>query len=248
MARTRKSWQEKLAVARAKASAPHKFLCGKTKRWFVVPSTSEVEALLAHIPSGRLMTLAQMTEVLRERHRVDVCCPLTTGIIAWLIAHAADEAEQVTGTASLPWWRLLKRDGELNPKYPGAGLAQRRKLEAEGHRTIARGKHLFVEDWERALVAARAPRPPRREARPLMRKVLRRDDFGLCVLLPKQEWGRLPVAGPAWVEVNGRRRRAAVVSERCNCTGKGWHEHRFLTLPRSAAVSEGARVQLRIAK
>lgn len=160
MARGRKSWQEKLAAARTKASAPHRFLCEKTKLRFVVPSVVEVAQLLAHIPSGRLMTLAQMAEVLRQRHGVDVCCPMTTGILAWLIAHGADEAERESGARSLLWWRLLKSDGELNPKHPGAGLVQRRKLEAEAHRIVARGKRPFVVDWQRALVPTLAPRPP----------------------------------------------------------------------------------------
>jgi hypothetical protein len=42
-------------------------------------------------------------------------------------------------------------NGELNPKYPGGIDALKRKLKAEGHRVVARGKRLFVEDYERNL-------------------------------------------------------------------------------------------------
>ena len=40
----------------------------------------------------------------------------------------------------VPWWRVLKTSGELNPKYPGEGAVQRAKLEAEGHCVEAKGK------------------------------------------------------------------------------------------------------------
>lgn len=37
------------------------------------------------------------------------------------------------------WWRTLKAEGELNPKFPGGVAAQARLLRAEGH-TILPGK------------------------------------------------------------------------------------------------------------
>ena len=53
-----------------------------------------------------------------------------------------------------PYWRTLKADGELNPKYPGGIEAQREKLEAEGHTVIKKGRtniRYFVKDFENAL-------------------------------------------------------------------------------------------------
>jgi alkylated DNA nucleotide flippase Atl1 len=145
MARTRKTWQEKLADARVKAAEPRTFLCDRTHKRFVIPSVDEIEHLLRGVRRGRVMTIKQMAEVLRARHDVDVCCPITTGIVSWIIAHAADDAEQAGAKRVVPWWRLLKSDGSLNPKYPGAGARQRAKLEAEGHRVIAKGSKLLVE-------------------------------------------------------------------------------------------------------
>jgi hypothetical protein len=46
----------------------------------------------------------------------------------------------------------LKTGGELNPKYPGGVSNVRKRLAAEGHRVIQRGKRFFVADYERALV------------------------------------------------------------------------------------------------
>jgi hypothetical protein len=44
-----------------------------------------------------------------------------------------------------------KTGGEINPKYPGGvdGIAKR--LRAEGHKTIAKGKRTFVADFEQTL-------------------------------------------------------------------------------------------------
>jgi len=33
-----------------------------------------------------------------------------------------------------PYWRVLKDDGSLNPKFPGGVKEQAKKLRAEGHR------------------------------------------------------------------------------------------------------------------
>lgn len=78
------------------------------------------------------------------------------------------------------------------------------------------------------------------------RKALGRDDFGLCVLVPKTEWSHLPESGPARVKVDGKMRRVTVQTEKCNCRGKGWHEHRFLSLPRTAGVRANQRVTIAI--
>jgi len=51
-----------------------------------------------------------------------------------------------------PFWRTLKSRGELNPKYPGGIKGQTRRLRAEGHRVIKRGKRTFVKEYENFLV------------------------------------------------------------------------------------------------
>lgn len=44
---------------------------------------------------------------------------MTTGIFAWISAHAAEEAAAEGVQDVTPYWRTLKSDGELNEKYPG---------------------------------------------------------------------------------------------------------------------------------
>ncbi|MFQ6079623.1 MAG: hypothetical protein ACE5NJ_10890, partial [Thermodesulfobacteriota bacterium] len=78
-------------------------------------------------------------------------CPITTGIFAWIAAHAAME-EAVEGKEEItPYWRTLKAGGELNPKYPGGIKGQRARLQLEGHRVVQKGKKYIVVDYEKSL-------------------------------------------------------------------------------------------------
>ncbi len=43
-----------------------------------------------------------------------------------------------------PWWRVLKSDGTLNPKMPGGVAEQKKRLQAEGHKVVAKGKASFT--------------------------------------------------------------------------------------------------------
>jgi hypothetical protein len=80
-----------------------------------------------------------------------VACPITTGIFAWMAAHAADEVEAAGEARFTPYWRTLKAKGELNPKYPGGLAAIAGRLEAEGHTVFKKGKRAFVRDFEKSL-------------------------------------------------------------------------------------------------
>jgi len=150
MARTRKTWQQKLDEAKAKHPAPRLFFCEKSQQQLLIPAAVEVEQLVRGVRRGRFLTISQITERLRDTHAADQCCPLVTGIFLWLLAHAADEAERAGAARVVPWWRVLKADGSLNSKYPGRGDVQRAKLEAEGHRVLLRGKKLVVGGVRRA--------------------------------------------------------------------------------------------------
>ena len=53
-----------------------------------------------------------------------------------------------------PYWRTLKANGELNPKYPGGVQAQKARLEAEGHTILQKGRtniRYYVKDYEQKL-------------------------------------------------------------------------------------------------
>jgi hypothetical protein len=150
----RKTWQEKLADNKGFPK-----VCpidsSKTKRWghgtFVIPAPMEVNELMRRVPKGKLATLNHIREVLAQRHGATIACPLTTGIFAWISAHAAAEAYAEGKRDATPYWRTLKSNGELNPKYPGGIAGLKRKLSLEGHRVIQKGKRFFVREFQQRL-------------------------------------------------------------------------------------------------
>ena len=76
---------------------------------------------------------------------------MTTGIFAWIAAHAAEEQKQNGEKDITPYWRTLKSGGFLNEKYPGGTEAQKQLLESEGHTVVRKGKKLAVLNYERSL-------------------------------------------------------------------------------------------------
>jgi hypothetical protein len=150
----RKSWREKLADSNGLPRvAP--VAGAMSRRWgegtMVIPAPAEVDALMRQVPEGQLVTINELRGRLAAEHGADFACPLTTGIFAWIAAHAAEEAAAEGEDGTTPYWRTLKTGGELNPKYPGGLEAVRRRLEAEGHRVVARGKRFLVADYQSRL-------------------------------------------------------------------------------------------------
>jgi hypothetical protein len=147
----KKTWQEKLADDKGFPKV-YKIDSTKSKRWgtgtFVIPAPMEVNELMHRVRKGKLTTIDELRKVLARRHGATIACPITTGIFAWIAAHAAAEAEAEGKKNTTPYWRTLKTGGEVNPKYPGGIALLRRKLATEGHKVVQRGKRFFVEDFQ----------------------------------------------------------------------------------------------------
>ncbi len=132
----RKSWREKLADSKGLPKVEE--ITGKmSTRWgagtVVIPAPKDVDEIMKKVHRGKLITINQIREMLAQKYGATIGCPITTGIFAWIAAHAAAE-EAAEGKRDItPYWRTLKSDGELNPKYPGGVEAQRVRLVAEGH-------------------------------------------------------------------------------------------------------------------
>ena len=139
--KTRKSWAEKLATNK------------DLPKTMVIPAPLEVDALMQQVPRGRLVTINELRAALAAKHKVNIACPLTTGIFSWIAAHAAAEAETESAKRITPFWRTLKTSGEINPKYPGGSEGVAKRLRAEGHKTFSKGKRMFVADFEKKLFA-----------------------------------------------------------------------------------------------
>jgi alkylated DNA nucleotide flippase Atl1 len=124
-----------------------------SRRWgtgkMVIPAPSEVDELMKRVPKGRVITVNDLRAALASKHKADFACPMTTGIFAWIAAHAAAEAEIEGAKRITPYWRTLKNGGELNPKYPGGVEAAAKRLRAEGHKVIQKGKRVVVTDYEK---------------------------------------------------------------------------------------------------
>jgi hypothetical protein len=151
----KRSWREKLADSKDFPKVI-KIDASKSKRWgegtFVIPAPIEVDGLMKTVRRGKLTTVDAIRRALAKRHGATIACPMTTGIFAWIAAHAADENEQAGRKRFTPYWRTLKAGGELNPKYPGGIKNLRARLNAEGHRVIKKGKRYFVTDLAGKLV------------------------------------------------------------------------------------------------
>ena len=147
----KRSWREKLADGKGFPKIAE-IDAAKSKRWgegtFVIPAPLEVDALMKKVRRGKLTTIGAIRRELAHKHGTTIACPITTGIFAWIAAHAADEAEQEGRTRITPYWRTLKTGGELNPKYPGGIKNLRARLAAEGHPVVKRGNRYFVPDFE----------------------------------------------------------------------------------------------------
>ncbi len=140
--RTRKSWREKLADRKDLPKVIP--ITGKLRKSWgegtcAIAAPMEVDALMRRVPKGRVTTINRLRAAIARQHGATIGCPITTGIFAWIAAHAAEEAAAAGRKRITPWWRTLKANGQLNPKYPGGIAEQARRLRAEGH-TIVRGK------------------------------------------------------------------------------------------------------------
>ncbi|MEM2999158.1 MAG: hypothetical protein QXV09_00525 [Candidatus Bathyarchaeia archaeon] len=57
----------------------------------VIPAPIEVDELMRKVPVGKLVTINEIRAALARKHGAIIGCPLTTGIFAWVAAHAAEE-------------------------------------------------------------------------------------------------------------------------------------------------------------
>lgn len=153
----RKSWQEKLADNKGLPKV-QEITDTMSKRWgtgtVVIPAPKEVDEIMRKVPESKLTTINEIRAALAQKHGASIGCPITTGIFAWVAAHAADEAAAEGKQNITPYWRTLKSGGQLNEKYPGGAEAQAVRLKAEGHIIEpSKGKKPpKVKDFEKHLV------------------------------------------------------------------------------------------------
>lgn len=121
---------------------------GGEKMYFAPPRT--YDEIMKRVPHGKIITVGEIRSYLAKNHQADFTDPITAGIFVSIAAWASYQRTE----DETPYWRTLKANGELNPKYPGGIEAQKEKLEAEGHTVIQRGRKnikYYVQDYEEAM-------------------------------------------------------------------------------------------------
>jgi hypothetical protein len=153
---SRKSWREKLErtdhskIVEVPASMARRLGPGT----MLIPKPIDVDALIRKTRRGKLVTVSEIRSRLARDNKVDVTCPLTTGIFIRISAEAAEEDRREGKKTVTPYWRVIRDDGSLNEKFPGGVKAQSRQLREEGH-SIAPGvgkRPPKVRDFEKSLV------------------------------------------------------------------------------------------------
>lgn len=121
---------------------------GGNKMYFAPPI--DYDTIMKQIPYGKVITIGNIREYFATENGADFTEPITAGIFISIAAWASHQRTE----DPTPYWRTLKANGELNPKYPGGIGAQREKLEAEGHTIIQKGRkniRYYVKDYENFL-------------------------------------------------------------------------------------------------
>jgi len=153
--KTYKSWREKLEkdqepkIVDIPPKMAKRFGSGK----MLIPKPLDVDALIRKVRKGKLITQSHIREKLARDFKVQVTCPITTGIFVRIAAETAEEDKQSGKKRITPYWRVVRNDGRLIEKFPGGVKLQAEYLKKEGH-TIISGKgrkKLKVKDFEKYL-------------------------------------------------------------------------------------------------
>ena len=114
----------------------------------LIPTPKLIDAMIRKVPKGKLVTVSELRRKLARDFRTDVTCPLTTGIFVRIAAEAAEEDRANGKRRIAPYWRVIKDDGSMNPKFPGGLAQQTRYLRAEGFAVANKGKAPRVQDFD----------------------------------------------------------------------------------------------------
>ncbi len=122
---------------------------GGDRMYFAPPI--DYDKVMRLVPPGKLLTIGVIREYFAGKSGADFTEPITAGIFVSIAAWASYQREN----DKTPYWRTLKANGELNPKYPGGVMEQKKMLEEEGHVVISKGRtniKYYVKDYEQKLI------------------------------------------------------------------------------------------------
>ncbi len=121
---------------------------GGDRMYFAPPI--DYDKVMRRVPPGKLLTVGTIREYFAKQSGADFTEPITAGIFVSIVAWASFQRSE----DKTPYWRTLKANGELNPKFPGGIEAQKKLLEEEGHTVIQKGRtniRYYVKDYEKVI-------------------------------------------------------------------------------------------------
>lgn len=121
---------------------------GGDRMYFAPPI--DYDKIMKTVPCGKLTTVGEIREYFAAKSGADFTEPITAGIFVSIAAWASYQRKE----DKTPFWRTLKANGELNPKYPGGVEEQKKMLESEGHTVLQKGRtniKYYVKDYEKSL-------------------------------------------------------------------------------------------------
>lgn len=125
---------------------------GGDRMYFAPPI--DYDTIMKQVPYGKVITVGEIREYFAKKSGADFTEPITAGIFVSIAAWASYQRKD----DETPYWRTLKANGELNEKYPGGVMAQKERLEEEGHTIIQKGRkniRYYVKDYENVLFELR---------------------------------------------------------------------------------------------
>ena len=110
------------------------------------PSPNTVASIIKKIPEGRVATIDALCKILAKKFKTEIACPATTEKSLCLAA-----TESVAKNTRLPYWRVLKKNGELIRKLPNGIEGHAANLVKEGHKIVSTSKSKALKDFEGVL-------------------------------------------------------------------------------------------------
>lgn len=110
----------------------------------LIPCPATVAAQLQHIPEHQLMSKELLQRKLAEQFQVQVTCPFATKKALQVIARDASQAA--------PYWRVIKKNGELFSYFPGGIQGHADRLRQEGFTIDTTGNVPKVQHFKECLV------------------------------------------------------------------------------------------------
>ena len=149
----KKSWKDKFEAKNDDFQSIKDTKKGK----MYISSPIEIDKIIRKVPSGKLITTKIITEVLTKKYKVDYTCPLTTGIFVSIIANKVEEelSQGKSVKDVTPYWRVIKKDGQIYEKYLGKPSKQMQYLKKEGFKFImpkAKSKQPIVMNFKQYLI------------------------------------------------------------------------------------------------